>query len=245
MNGERPSDDLVAEYHAGALDDAEARRVHALIEVDPDAQRTLAGLDALTLDLHGLRDADATMPAEVAARIHEALAAAPPLDGPVAAPALDAPEPGRTAVPSLDAARRRRRVAWASGGVAAAAAVAAAVFLPTLGGPGPGPTTPPVAAPPSPALDLGADAQPGRIMSLLGSDDPGVLADAERLAGCLSANGIDPDATLLGSRQVTIDGVPATLLLLPGSEPPAITALAVGESCAAGEPDLVARREIG
>ncbi|MGH3518320.1 MAG: hypothetical protein ACRDQ7_13055, partial [Haloechinothrix sp.] len=67
--------DVLADLHAGVLDDATAAHLWSQVQADPDAMAILAALDATSADLGALRDAPAPpMPAAVAARIDAALA---------------------------------------------------------------------------------------------------------------------------------------------------------------------------
>jgi anti-sigma factor RsiW len=104
--------DRLADYTAGVLDPDDAAEVERLIATDPawaTAHRSLAAATvAVQADLRGYaRSRIEPMPADVAARIEDAIGAAP-----------------RThRVVSLADARRRRRVPWGAMGTAAAAVV--------------------------------------------------------------------------------------------------------------------------
>src|SRR3954466_15655922 len=68
--------DVLADLHAGVLDDTEAAELWPLVNADPEARAILDALDATQADLASLADAPAPpMPAEFAARLDAALAA--------------------------------------------------------------------------------------------------------------------------------------------------------------------------
>lgn len=144
--------------------------------------------------------------------------------------------------------RRRTWAAVAAGTFAAAAAVVVAVAVVTPDGRAP---APPVALPGSettstPAvLDLGADLDSGRLLTVIGSRKLGPLENPVALAECLRANGIEQSRTVLGSGEVRLDGAPGVLLLLAGPQPPQITALVVGRECSAEDPATLAVTDIG
>src|SRR5438445_13335894 len=68
--------DVLADLHAGVLDDARATELWPIVNADPEARAILDALDATQADLAALADAPAPpMPAEFAARLDAALAA--------------------------------------------------------------------------------------------------------------------------------------------------------------------------
>lgn len=94
------TDDLVADLHAGVLDDAAAARLWPLVHADRGASAVLAALDATTADLRGLGAGADTgsaptptvrMPGDVAARLDAALAALGPRSTTGPGPRLDGP----------------------------------------------------------------------------------------------------------------------------------------------------------
>src|SRR6185369_4038877 len=132
--------DVLADLHAGVLEDAQAAELWPLVNADPEARAILDALDATQADLASLADAPAPpMPAEFAARLDAALAA----EAAAAFPgqgqrqpqsATQAPRqagPGDAPVVDLAAARRRRnkRLGWAAGVLTAAAAAVVAVTV--------------------------------------------------------------------------------------------------------------------
>lgn len=70
------------------------------------------------------------------------------------------------------------------------------------------------------------------------SPDLGPLADPARLSACLAGLGYPPSIEIRGAHQVDIDGA-AVVLLLPGSRPENLVALAVRPDCDATTPHLV------
>ncbi|GAB2979523.1 hypothetical protein LWP59_40200 [Amycolatopsis acidiphila] len=202
--------DLLADLHAGVLDDHEAAQLWPRVQADPEARAIIEALEATTTDLASLATAPAPpMPAEVASRIDDALAQeARGATG--VAPVVD-----------LAAARRKRnqRIGWISGVVAVAAAAVAAIAIVV---PGSGETTgTPVAAPPPSAQPGGSalavrsdqpQAAVGRLST--GVKDYGPLGNAQRLSSCLQEAGFAPTASPIGVRPGTLDGQPAVLALL-------------------------------
>ncbi|GHF57889.1 anti-sigma-K factor RskA [Amycolatopsis bartoniae] len=205
---DRPwSVDLLADLHAGVLDDATAAELWPRVQADPEAQAVIEALEATTADLATLATAPAPpMPAAVAARIDAALAQ----------------EAGHVApVVDLAAARRRRnrRIGWISGVVAVAAAAVAAIAITVPGTSGQSGT--PVAEPPSSSAPAGGSLavrsdQPQAAVAQLsaGVKDYGPLGDAQRLNACLQEAGFAATAAPIGVRPGTLDGRPAVLVLL-------------------------------
>lgn len=217
------SADLLADLHAGALDDDVAARLWPAVRRDADAMAVIAALDEVQSRLRSLGEAapTASIPPEVAARIDTALAE-------------------RSARPG----RSRRLLTVAGIGAAAVLAVVFALVLRGVAQGDDGPGTVPLAAPPGePAAD--APLEPAVLRGLVGSTDPGPLAESARLAECLAANGFDPADTVLGSRSLRFADRDAVILLLAGPRPPQLTALVVGNSCAADDPATLHLETIG
>ncbi|MBS9374570.1 hypothetical protein [Rhodococcus sp. B50] len=221
--GMRPpySAELLADLHAGVLDEALADRLWPLVRRDPEAVAYLARLDATQARLSALRDASSkeSIPPEIAARIESALAE-------------DRPTPSRTL------AQRRW---WAMAGVGVAAAVAVMLVMVVRGTAfgSDDPARIPVAAAEDEAL-----LEPSTLRAMIGETDPGLLGGADRLRECLDANGFSGQAPL-GSRTVRFGDDDAVLVLMSGSDAPALTALVVGIDCDADNPATLARRTIG
>src|SRR6185369_2823786 len=122
--------DVLADLHAGVLEDAQAAELWPLVNADPEARAILDALDATQADLASLADAPAPpMPAEFAARLDAALAAEAAAAFPGQAQTRPAPRDAQ--VVDLAAARRRRnkRLGWAAGVLTAAAAAVVAVTI--------------------------------------------------------------------------------------------------------------------
>ncbi|KAA9166693.1 hypothetical protein FPZ12_000265 [Amycolatopsis acidicola] len=205
--------DLLADLHAGVLDEAASAELWPRVQADPEARAIIEALEATTADLASLGTSPAPpMPADVAARIDAALAEEAKQAAPVAP------------VVSIDAARRRRnrRIGWISGVVAVAAAAVAAVAIAvpgsqdTTGSPvAIAPTSSPEQSGSSPGLAVRSD-QPQAAVGKLstGVKDYGPLGDAQGLSRCLQAAGFTGAADPIGVQQGTIDGKPAVLVLL-------------------------------
>lgn len=231
--------ELLADLHAGVLDDAEARLWWPVVSADPRASAVLHALDAAVTDAAQLRTGRAEapsvpMPAHVATRLADALAAAEP---PVARPTRSRREVHRAA------AHPHRRPGWPllPGALAVAAALVVVFVLPSQ-----------FLAPRT--VEGSAQAQPLQVVdgqlgtavvASLGARDLGPLQDPAVLAGCLRANGVAPSAPLLGASEVVLGGRAGVLLLLPAASPGVITAVVVGPGCSAGDAALLTRQQIG
>lgn len=221
------SPDVLADLHADALPHSISNRLWPLVRKDPDAMVVIDALDALSTRL-GVIGEDfehgTPMPPEVVERIDRAIASE------------------RLSADVIPLKPRRSTMPRAWIGVAAAVLVLAGVSafaVPRLIGSPAGESV--VAAP----LVLDADQVDSQIaFGIIGRRDAGVLSDPVRLAHCLQANGISDGVPVLGSSEVRIDGRTGTLLILPGSTPPALIALAVGNECGVGVSDTLARRDL-
>lgn len=72
------------------------------------------------------------------------------------------------------------------------------------------------------------------------SPEFGPLADPARRSGCLAALGYPASTAILGAREITINGHPGVVLLLPGTESGTLVALAVSPSCSSVDTGLLA-----
>ncbi|BBZ25197.1 hypothetical protein [Mycolicibacter hiberniae] len=68
----------------------------------------------------------------------------------------------------------------------------------------------------------------------------GPLADPARRAGCLTGLGYPASTPVLGAREITINGRPGVVLLLAGTAPGTINALAVAPHCSSVDTGLLA-----
>ncbi|PRX47706.1 hypothetical protein B0I33_105286 [Prauserella shujinwangii] len=230
--------DVLADLHAGVLDEHEAARLWPQVNADPEARAIIEALEATTADLSALPSEPVPpMPAEVAARIDQAL------------------EQERQAgagapVVSLDAARRRRtrRLGWGAGLLTAAAAVVAGIVLALPAGEEAG--TPNVAEPTSaptdaPALALSGDNLGAAVGEVSGVRDFGPLGTQERLDACLSASGVQVSGRPVGVRPATIDGKRAVLALYPTGQLAQFRLVAVEPGCGPGDPGVLRDEVIG
>jgi len=222
---ERPlSLELLADLHAGVLDAPDADEVRRRVETQPAAQEALAALDATVADLRAA--GSLAMPADVAARLDAAIAAEVAASRPV---------------PVVDLSTRRRRRGWAGAGLLAAAAAAAGVVA--LGtGPIETAGTPRAENPP---LALAGDDLGGGLDDALGATDYGPLSRPAALRACLQANGVTLAGEPLGAREVTLDGQPGVLLVLPTGQIARFRLLVVGADCGPGNPSLIASDTVG
>lgn len=233
------SRELLADLHAGALEEELASALWPRVRAEQSAVAVLAGLDATVRQLRAAAEHPAAMPipAGVAARIDAALA-----------------EQGAQPVAVTDLAavraRRRRRGAYAGAAlVAAAAAVAGAVSLNAVLGSNAVPGTPQAGAPaPSaapPPLNLGSGGLGPQALAVLGRHDLGPLSDEAVLAGCLQANGLPAATMVLRAAPVLLNGKQGILLLLPTGRAAVFSALVVGPECSAQNAATRSKVEIG
>jgi hypothetical protein len=203
--------DLLADLHAGVLDEETEALLRPRVEADPDARAVLEALDATLADLASLPPIP--MPRDVAARIDAALAAE----------AHGVPAP----VVSLNDARQRKykRLGWgASVLVAAAAAIGViAVAIPSMSSntengaatfPKPE-NTPGASAPANPKPELAVKGQNfGPIIGdVLKAQNYGPLDNQEKLDGCLKGGNI-PASKPLGVSPIQLDDRSAVMAIL-------------------------------
>lgn len=245
--------DLLADLHAGALEDSVAAQLWPRVRADAEANAVLDALDATTADLATLADLPTPrMPDDVAVRIEAALAEEARAAGrPVPAPA-PTQSPGIAPVVDIGEARRRRnrRLGWGSGILVAAAAAVGlivAVLPGTTPSPGTGVAAPPpgsTGATPPEALTSG-QLDAGLVSRATGKSDYGPFGDPAKRSACLAANRLDPDETPAGGMQVTLDGRRGTLMVLPTGKLAQFRLLVVGPDCSAGHPSTIADTVIG
>lgn len=252
--GRQPwSVDLLADLHAGALDEATAARLRPQAEADPEARAVLDALESTRGSVRELGEVpQARMPDDVAARL-----AATIEDEHVAREGSTSKETGLAGsaqtgeVVSLTAARRKRnrRLGWASGAVAAAAAVAAIVTVGVTNLGGNTEQGRPVAEAPSSgggALALHRDQLGNKGFSAaLGARDYGPLEHGDRLADCIAANHAGDPSSVAGVKQLRLDGKPGVLILLTTGKSAQYRLLVVGPECAQGHPATMSNSLIG
>ncbi|GDY30922.1 hypothetical protein [Gandjariella thermophila] len=243
--------DLLADLHAGALDEATEANLRPRVAADPEATAVLDALERTRTQLASLPRL--TMPDDVAARIESALAAEARQAAISAPPRGAAASESAAPVTDLGAARRRRnrRMGWATGLLATAAA-AGVVLLTIPRGPAPSTAPPPQAggAPTGGAStsgplalrsgDLGAS-----VSQVIGVTDYGPLRDQQRLAGCLTASNVAAAGRPLGVRPVVLDGQPRVLAILPAGRLGAYRLLVIDPSCGPGHPGVLSDTTIG
>ncbi|AHI02183.1 hypothetical protein GCM10010174_32930 [Kutzneria viridogrisea] len=239
--------DLLADLHAGVLDQAEEAELRALVAGDAEALAVLGALDATQAELANLPTM--RMPEDVAARIDAALAA----EVAASRPAPIAP------VVDIEAARRRRnrRLGWGSGLVAAAAVAVGVTMLvsttgtPTSGFPQAVPTpgnatsSEPRTEPPNGPLLLQNEDYGAALPKVLGAKDAGALDSPQKITACLQANGVNPQVSPLGVRRVEVKGKQGVMFLLPTGKVMRTQVLVVEPTCAAGNPATIANSVIG
>ena len=231
--------DLLADLHAGALDDAEAEQLWARVNADPEARAIIEALEATTSDLAALGSVSfPPMPADVAARIDASLARE-------AERAF-----GLASVVGIDTARRRRnkRIGWLTGVVAVAAAAVAAVVivLPTGGSTGGNPVARPSRAGQQAPLAVRSDYPEAAIRRLSsGTRDYGVLGSADKLDACLRAAGFASTADPIGVSAGTVDGRSAVLVLLTTGDMARFRLVAFAPTCGAGNSEMLLDKTVG
>lgn len=231
--------ELLADLHAGVFDEQTAAQLHRRAAADSQAREILAALDATVADLRTLpQQRTPPMPDAVATR----------LDAAVAAEVQRAIPP---AVVGLSA-RRSRRAGWAGLAILTAAAVTTGVValsgpqLETAGTPQAkdvlGSATG-VRSPEPRALtrsNLGS-----ALDQALRARDYGPLTPPQLLQNCLAANGVSGGGEPLGALEVTVDGRPGVLLVLPTGRIAQVRLLVVGPNCGPDNPSHLAEYLVG
>ncbi|WP_326567362.1 hypothetical protein VSH64_36830 [Amycolatopsis rhabdoformis] len=245
--------DVLADLHAGVLDEHEAAQLWPRVQADPEARAIIEALEATTVDLAALAHEPAPpMPAEFAARIDQALAAeaasrqvAP---FPAAAGAPAPAEPGVAPVVDLAAARKRRnkRLGWGAGILTAAAAAIVALAI-TVPGTSSEPGTAGVAAPAPAGPSVGSDGSGAEALlgGAMGVRDFGPLQDEQRLDACVSAAGLDPNVRPEGIRPVTVDGKPGVLVIYTTGQLAQFRLVAFGADCGPGHANVLFDKVVG
>ncbi|MFT3901512.1 MAG: hypothetical protein QM728_14880 [Gordonia sp. (in: high G+C Gram-positive bacteria)] len=213
--------ELIADLHAGVLDDDLAAHVRSRLPEDPQAAETLAALEATVSALHGAPAPEVEVSPELRAASEATLASLESDDAPTAP--IPAPSRGR-----------RFSAAWliaaAVAGVLIGGAAVAALMAP--------------GRPASP--DAGEPVATGDAANLLAAARaPQTEAmDANRLARCLTANGMG-GAAIVGAGYLDYRGRPAQVILTPAGKAGKFTALVTTRDCDAGKPHTIARTTVG
>lgn len=231
--------DLLADLHAGVLDETEAAELRRRVRDDSGAQEVLAALDATSADLADLGAAPAApMPADVAERIDAALAVE------AERRQAAAPQDGRAPVVSLDAARqqRRKRIGWSAGIVTAAAAAVAAVAIvaPSLNST----SGTPVAAPETGTAPVSSSGQTMSFADINGHHEFGAMDSKESLVACLNAAGLK-HINVIGSREAKVEGKPAVAATLTTGKIGTFRFVAVPSNCGPGKGKLLYDKVVG
>ncbi|WP_410637700.1 hypothetical protein [Amycolatopsis sp. lyj-346] len=256
--------DVLADLHAGVLDDTDAAELWPLVNADPEARAILDALDATQADLASLADAPAPpMPAEFAARLDAALAAeaaaaflgqaqpgqAQPGKAQSAAGGATpaAPAPRDAPVVDLAAARRRnKRLGWAAGVLTAAAAAVVAVTV-AIPNTAQRPGTPDVAAPAPTGPSVGSDGAGAQALvgKAIGVRDFGPLQSEDRLDACIAAAGLDPKVRPEGIRPVNVGGKAGVMIILTTGKLAQFRLVAFGADCGPGNPAVLFDKVVG
>jgi hypothetical protein len=241
--------DVLADLHAGVLDDARAAELWPLVNADPEARAILDALDATQADLASLANAPAPpMPAEFAARLDAAIAAEAAAAFPSPRTAPEQAGPGNAPVVDLAAARRRRnkRLGWAAGVLTAAAAaiVAVTVAIPNTSQQT---GTPNVAAPPPSGPSVGSDGSGAQALvgKAVGVRDFGPLQNEDRLDACIAAAGLDPKVRPEGIRPVNVGGKAGVMIILTTGKLAQFRLVAFGADCGPGNPAVLFDKVVG
>ena len=241
--------DVLADLHAGVLDDARAAELWPLVDADPEARAILDALDATQSDLASLADAPAPpMPAEFAARLDAALAAEAAATFPRQRTAPEQAGSGDAQVVDLAAARRRRnkRLGWAAGVLTAAAAAVVAVTV-AIPGTSQQAGTPNVAAPPPSGPSVGNDGSGAQALigKAVGVRDFGPLQTEDKLDACIAAAGLDPKVRPEGIRPVNVGGKAGVMIILTTGKLAQFRLVAFGADCGPGNPAVLFDKVVG
>ena len=237
--------ELLADLHAGVFDERVAAQLHRRAAADSRAREVLAALDATVADLSALpQQRIPAIPDAVAARLDAAVAA----EMQRAVPPSAAPPPPVADLP----ARRSRRTGWVGLAILGAAAVATGVValsglqLETTGTPQANDVLGSATGVRSPEpLTLSRTNLGGALDQALKARDYGPLAQPQLLRNCLAANGVSGGGEPLGALEVTLDGRPGVLLVLPTGRIAQVRLLVVGPNCGPDDPSHLADYVVG
>lgn len=226
--------DLLADLHAGVLDDAVSNRLWPLVREDPDAMFVITALDRVSARLGEVGRESASglpIPPHVAERIDRSLDAATHVD---------------------ELSRRRKRMlvtVSAAASVLLLGAVLTAITIGSVGSDTSGSDTSNTVAdgPAAPTLIVDSGSVDDSIAySVMGESVDVPLVRSGALASCLAANGFDADSPVLGNAPIEVDGREGVVLVLPQTGPGGgLTLLAVQPDCAEGNPATLLQRDLG
>jgi hypothetical protein len=249
--------DLLADLHAGVLDEHQAAELWPRVNNDPEALAVIEALEATTADLASLAlEPVPPMPAEYAARLDAALAAEAstrqaasfPVTTPIPAAAPSAPAAGGAPVVDLAAARRKRnrRLGWGAGALTAAAAAIVVVAV-TVPGTSQQTGTPGVAAPAPSGPSVSGDGNGAEALlgGAMGVRDFGPLQDEQRLDACVTAAGLDAKVRPAGIRPVNVGGKAGVLVIYTTGKLAQYRIVAFGADCGPGNPDKLFDKIVG
>ncbi|GAB11716.1 hypothetical protein GOARA_087_00090 [Gordonia araii NBRC 100433] len=211
--------ELIADLHAGLLDEKTADHVRARLPEDPDAQETLDSLTATVEALRGTPAPAVAVPPELRAASEATLAR---LAGSPTEPPADDVTPSRSG--------SRFSTAWL---------VAAAVVGVLLGGVAVAAVMTPgrLTAPPGGQVVTNTDVAPLLAAARAPQAEP---IDPNRLARCLAANRLR-GAAIIGAGYLDYRGHDAQVILTPTGQPGRFNALVTTRDCDAGKPGTLAR----
>ncbi|HEY0638459.1 MAG TPA: hypothetical protein VGD67_12495, partial [Pseudonocardiaceae bacterium] len=147
--------------------------------------------------------------------------------------------------------RRRRGLIAGAGLLTAAAAVVGVIAVSNLtggqtdGSPGVAAQDTGVSNPELPPLAVTSDNLGAAFGDAMSVTDYGPLAAPGKLTACLSAIQVDPAEKPLGAREVTLDGEPGVLLILPTGTAARFRLVVVDPQCGPGRSDVLADTTIG
>ncbi|MEV6906346.1 hypothetical protein [Amycolatopsis sp. NPDC051071] len=242
--------DVLADLHAGVLDEREAAELWPLVNADPDALAIIEALEATTADLAELANEPvAPMPAEFAAQIDAALAAEMRQASLGFPGAFETRQAQVAPVVDLAAARRKRnkRIGWGAGiaTVAAAAIAAVAIAVPATQQPNTGGVAQPPPAPVGPSVGGDGGGAEALVGKAIGVRDFGSLKTEERLDACVAAAGLDPDVRPEGIRPVNVAGKDGVMVIYTTGKLAQFRIVAFGADCGPGNPALLFDKIIG
>ncbi|WP_040509371.1 anti-sigma factor family protein [Gordonia soli] len=243
--------DLLADFHAGALPDAQAEHIRTHLDDDPAAREVLDALDRTRADLSGSPPPQVPLPESVQARTAATLAGISAEVAGGRGPATGDRPTDSSPPPPVDelAARRRRR--WMAPVLSAAAAIVVAALVLSVGG-----SQGWFGRDSSADLDARSStavqplrsispAEGASLMSVLGRTDPTPFGSDARLRACLDANRVAPETAVVGSGPITLRGREGVVILLTTGQAGRFTALVVEPTCDVGNPATITTAVIG